>query len=667
MTEIGYVSLVLALVLAAYGAIVSAYGAAERKRRFTASGENAVYAAWALLSLASLALIYAFLSRDFQIEYVYSYSSRTLPLFYTLSSFWAGQKGSLLMWAWLLAAFSSLVLIQNRRQNRELIPYAISLLMIVLLFFMVLLVFVSNPFSRLPSRPQDGQGLNPLLQNPGMIFHPPSLFLGYVGFTIPFAFALAALLTGRLDDSWIRATRKWTLFSWYTLGIGILLGAQWAYVELGWGGYWAWDPVENASLMPWLVGTAYLHSVMIQEKRDMLKVWNMVLIILTFGLCIFGTFLTRSGLISSVHSFGESTVGPFFLGFLALLLGASFLLLFTRLGQLRSPHQLDSVLSRESSFLLNNWILVGAAFSVLWGTMFPVISEAIKGVKISVGPPFFNQVNVPIGITLLLITGICPLISWRKASARNFQKNFLFPLLASGAVGILLASVGIRHFYGWFAFTLCFFVIVTIGTEFLRGIRARRQTTGEGFARALFSMIGKNRRRYGGHIVHLGLVLIFLGITGSSAYKVEKEATLRPGQTVQIAGYTFKYEALEGSSDAHKDVVRARLSVYRDGTQITQMKPEKRFYRVQEQPTTEVAIYSTLKEDLYAILEGYDQKDLATFKLFLNPLVVWMWIGGLVITLGTTIAIWPEWKPRRKSLIYRETSDSELRDSKLVT
>jgi len=517
-------------------------------------------------------------------------------------------------------------------------------MMLVNFFFLILLSFISNPFERLAFRPPDGQGLNPLLQNPGMIFHPPTLFLGYVGFTVPFAFAIAALITGQLDDVWIGTTRKWTLFSWFFLGIGILLGAQWAYVELGWGGYWAWDPVENASLMPWLTGTAFLHSVMIQEKRGMLKVWNMVLIILTFCLCIFGTFLTRSGILSSVHSFGESTLGPFFFGFLLLVLVFSLGYLIYRLPSLKSEHQLDSLLSRESTFLFNNLILVGAAFSVFWGTIFPVISEAIKGVKITVGPPFFNQINVPIGLALLLLTGVCPLISWRRATGRNFRRNFFFPLIISLLFAVSLYFLGIRHPYACISFTLCFFVSVTIAIEFYRGTRARKELTKRGYLSAFLHLILRNRRRYGGYLIHLSMVLIFLGITGSSAYQLEKEATLKKGESIHIKNYSLRYEGLTESSDIHKITVKARLTVFNRGKRIAQLEPEKRLYRVQEQPTTEVAIRSSLKEDLYAILVGYDAQGNATFKILVNPLVAWIWAGGFAMCLGIAIIFWPERK-----------------------
>ena len=649
MIEIGNFSLLLALFVSAYAAVVSAYGAIAEKERLILSGKQAVYAVGALLTISSLALAYAFLTHEFQVEYVASYSSRSLPAFYALSAFWAGQKGSLLLWSWLLATFAIITIFQNRRQNQELIPYVISLMMGVNLFFLILLTFVCNPFERLPFSPPDGQGLNPLLQNPGMIFHPPTLFVGYVGFTVPFAFAIAALITGQLGEAWIRTTRKWSLFSWFFLGIGVLLGAQWAYVELGWGGYWAWDPVENASLMPWLTGTAFLHSVMIQERRGMLKVWNMVLIILTFSLCIFGTFLTRSGIISSVHSFGESTVGPFLLGFLVLFLLFSIAYLIYRLPSLKSENQLDSLLSRESTFLFNNLILVGAAFSVFWGTIFPVISEAVKGVKITMGPPFFNQVNVPIGLALLLITGVCPLISWRRASAKNFRKNFLLPSSISLLVAVVLFIIGIRHTYAWLSFVLCLFVFITIVIEFYRGTKARRELTGKGYLSSFINLIAKNRRRYGGYLIHLSMVLIFFGITGSSAYQQEKEATLKKGESLRIKDFTVRYDRLEESADMHKITVGAELTVSNNGKELIRLRPERRYYRAQEQPTTEVAIWSNPKEDLYAILVGYDTDGSATFKVFVNPLVAWIWAGGLGLCLGIAIILWPERQIWRRS------------------
>jgi len=425
MSTLGSFSLWLAFIVSAYALIASLVGVKIKSLKWIKSGENAVFAVSGLLTLASIVLIYAFLIHDFQIQYVAEHSSRSLPLVYRLSALWAGQEGSLLLWEWLLAVFASLILLQNRGKNEQLLPYVVAVMMGISFFFLGLLVFTSRPFLELPSFLSDGRGLNPLLQNPGMIIHPPTLFIGYVGFSVPFAFAIAALLSGQLGDTWIKSTRRWVLFSWLFLGLGNLFGAQWAYVELGWGGYWAWDPIENASLLPWLTGTAYLHSVMIQERRGMLKVWNMVLIILTFTLTLFGTFLVRSGILSSVHAFAVSPLlGTLFLTFIGGVLLFSFILLLGRLELLRSENELDSLLSRESTFLFNNLILVGAAFAIFWGTVFPLISEAVRGVKITVGPPFYNQIMVPIGLALLLLTGICPLISWR----RTFSILSLSPL-----------------------------------------------------------------------------------------------------------------------------------------------------------------------------------------------------------------------------------------------
>ncbi|MEE9557641.1 MAG: cytochrome c biogenesis protein CcsA, partial [Candidatus Adiutricales bacterium] len=447
MTEIGYYSLLFAFFISAYSGLVSFIGARANRGDMLDSSRKAALAVFGLLTLAVAALIYALVTRDFSLAYVTKYTSGTLPMIYTVAAFYAGQAGSLLLWGWLLAAFSVLVLFQNRRQNRELLPYVLSVLMALTFFFILLMVFVTNPFEKLSPVPLEGHGLNPMLQNPGMIFHPTTLFLGYVGFSVPFAFALAALITGQLGDVWIRTTRKWTMISWFFLGAGNLLGAQWAYVELGWGGYWAWDPVENASFMPWLLGTAYLHSVMIQEKRGMLKVWNMLLILGTFMLTIFGTFITRSGIIASVHSFGQSSLGYIFLAFLGLILVVSLTLLVFRLPDLKSRNRLDSLLSRESSFLYNNLLVVGIAFTVLWGTLFPIISEAVRGVKITVGPPFFNAVIIPIALALLLLTGICPLIAWRKTSVKKFLNKIILPAVLPLIGTVIFFLAGIRSTY----------------------------------------------------------------------------------------------------------------------------------------------------------------------------------------------------------------------------
>ncbi len=649
MTEIGTFTLIIAVIVTAYTLLASVLGARKRKLELVESAINATFALAGLLTISIGALTYAFITHDFQVAYVANHSSSDLPLAYTLSAVWAGQEGSLLFWAWLLSVFTVVVVIQNRRQNRSLMPYVIAVLVVVEMFLLILLIFVSPPFTKSGIVPSDGQGLNPLLQNPGMLFHPPMLFIGYVGFTVPFAFAVAALITGQLGDIWIRSTRRWTIFSWFFLGVGVFLGAQWAYVELGWGGYWAWDPVENASLMPWLTATAYLHSVMMQERKNMLKVWNMVLIILTFLLCIFGTFITRSGIISSVHSFGQSALGPFFLGFMLITITASLILLIKRLPLLKSTNELDSLLSRESSFLFNNLILIGAAAAVFLGTMFPVISEAVRGVKITVGPPFFNRVMVPIGLTLLLITGICPLIAWRKATGRNFRQNLLTPLVVSLVGCAVLFLAGMRHVYALLTFTISIFVVATIVMEFLKGVLARHSIKSESFPVALARLVWANKRRYGGYIVHVGMVLIFLGIAGSSAFKTSNEVFLKRGEQTSLRNYTITFEKLSQYPTKNKQVTAATLSVVRSGRRLGFVSPAIETYTRGSTTATEVAIKSTLIEDFYAILAGFEITDgTATFKLIIIPLVSWIWIGGAVLAVGTLFVLFPDRRERKR-------------------
>lgn len=651
MSTLGSFSLFLAFIVSAYALIASLVGVKIKSLKWIKSGENAVFAVSGLLTLASIVLIYAFLIHDFQIQYVAEHSSRSLPLVYRLSAFWAGQEGSLLLWGWLLTVFASLVLLQNRGKNEQLMPYVVAVMMGISFFFLGLLVFTSRPFLELPFFLSEGRGLNPLLQNPGMIIHPPTLFIGYVGFSVPFAFAIAALLSGQLGDTWIKSTRRWVLFSWLFLGLGNLLGAQWAYVELGWGGYWAWDPIENASLLPWLTGTAYLHSVMVQERRGMLKVWNMVLIILTFSLTLFGTFLARSGILSSVHAFAVSPLlGVLFLTFIGGVLLFSFILLVSRLKLLRSENELDSLLSRESTFLFNNLILVGAAFAIFWGTVFPLISEAVRGVKITVGPPFYNQIMVPIGLALLFLTGICPLISWRRTSGKNLKKNFLYPFIITIIGGTIIFGWTIQHPWALTSFTLSIFVVATIIMEFIRGTKVRREMKREGYLKSFFNLIRRNKRRYGSHIIHIGIVLIFVGITGSSAFKSEKLVTLEKGESLTIKGYELKYENFSSYPTQDRYVTAATLSLYRKGKKLGTLRPERNLYRNQEQPTTEVAIRSTLVEDLYVILVQYEEDGRATFKVLINPLMVWIWIGGFVVLAGGVIVVmWPNKREKRRN------------------
>ena len=642
MGTLGLYSLILALIVCAYSLIATTKGVKTKSLKWIKSSQNAVFAAGGLVSLAGAVLIYSFVVNDFHLQYVAEHSARNLSLVYRLSAFWAGQEGSLLLWEWLLVLFAVILIIQNRRKNKELMPYVSATMMGISLFFLVLLIFVTKPFRLLSFLPSDGRGLNPLLQNPGMVLHPPAVFLGYVGFSVPFTFAMAALLTRRLGNIWIISTRKWVLFSWLCLSIGNLLGAQWAYMELGWGGYWAWDPVENASLIPWLTATAYLHSVMIQERRGMLKVWNMVLIILTFSLTIFGTFVVRSGILSSVHSFAVSPLlGTLFLTFIGLILIFSFTLLLSRWSLLKGENELDSLLSRESAFLFNNLILVGAAFAIFWGTIFPLISEAVRGTKITVGPPFYNQIMIPIGLALLLLTAICSLISWRKASGKNLRKNFLYPLIISIIGGVVILRWTIQHPYALISFVLAIFVAATIIIEFARGARARKEMTKEGYLKSFFSLITRNKRRYGGYIIHIGMVCLFVGITGSSAFKVEKVETIRKGESFTIKDYQLELVSVDSYPTQNKYITSATLAVYRGGKKIASLRPEKNFYTNQEQTLTEVALRSTLKEDLYVILTQYSQDGSATFKVVISPLIMWMWLGGVVLVGGTILAMWP--------------------------
>ena len=641
MADIGYIALLLALLTSIYSAIAFVFGVRREYSPLITSARNSLLATFGLISVSVLLLLYALVTHNFQIEYVASYTSRDMSLPYLISTLWAGNDGSLLFWAWLLSLFATVVILQKRDTNRELIPYTSLVMMVTEAFFLILLLLISNPFQKLPFIPADGYGLNPLLENPGMIIHPPTLLIGYVGLTIPFAFAIAALLTKRLGDGWIIAIRRWTLLAWLFLGVGNLIGAWWAYVELGWGGYWVWDPVENAGLMPWLVATAFLHSIIMQRRRGTLKVWNMVLIILTFNLVIFGTFLTRSGILSSVHTFTESALGPFFLTFIGIIFLGPLGLLYYRRQELKSEVEMESLISRESTFLLNNLLIVGAAFAIFLGTVFPIISEAVRGVKISVGPSFFNQVNGPIFLAVILLTGICALIGWRRASIKNLVHNFLWPLVGTLIIGVTLFILGIREWYALVAFLLCSFVLFTVLYEWFRGTRARHRMRAENYLKAFLGLIGSNKPRYGGYIVHIAIILIAIGVIGSSFYSTEVEATLMPGESMTIKNYTLTYENLDQYETQSQEVVSATLSVYNQGKLIGKLIPEKYFHRSFEQPVTEVAIRATLLEDLYVILIGWDEDGTAAFKVLVNPLVNWIWIGGGVLVLGGLIAFWP--------------------------
>ncbi len=648
MNDLGEFALLLALATSVYGVVGYVMAIRGNRVDLYLSADKTPFIVWGCVVVSSICLWRAFFIDDFSLQYVWAYSNKDLDIFYKVASFWGGQKGSLLFWTLLLTTYMMVVYIQNRNQNIRVVPVALTVMLSITVFFLLLLNFSTNPFERIPLPPEDGRGLNPLLQNYWMVIHPPTLYLGYVGFTVPFAFAIAALITKNLDDGWIRMTRKWSVVSWFFLCLGNLFGAQWAYVELGWGGYWAWDPVENAAFMPLLIATAYLHSVMIQEKKDMMKVWNMSLILLTYVMTIFGTFITRSGLIQSVHTFDEATLGYFFLGFLGIVTVFSVGMIIRRLPLLKSKNELDSFLSRESSFLLNNLVLLGIAFATFWGTIFPIISEAFRGVKITVGPPFYNQVNVPIGLILLALIGIGPVIAWRKATWSNLKRNFSKPLIAALIGGVAMFPfvplTDKSEIYTYITFILCIFVMATIVIEFLKGTVARRQANGESAVNAFSSLVWKNKRRYGGYFVHVGVVLIFAGIAGSQSYSTSLEKHLKIGDNFQLRGYDFTYEKLlvRPQNDTKTRVI-AQLGIERDGKRVFTGMPEKEFYKGQNQPVSEVDLWSSLKEDVYMILADFNPDDsTATIKVYINPMVRWMWIGAWIIAFGTVICMWPD-------------------------
>ncbi len=642
MVTFGSLSQFAALVFSLLAMVLLIVGVVRNDLRWVRAGKRGLVAVAVLVTGASVALAYLFMTDAFQVEYVASYSDRALPAFYKLTAFWAGQKGSLLFWAWVLSLCAALVVHNNRRSpDTRATPYVYLVLAGTLSFFLFLLCAVTSPFETLGFLPRDGKGLNPMLQNPGMVFHPPTLFLGYIGFTVPFAYAVAAMVTGSTDASWIRKTRAWNVLSWIFLTVGIILGGQWAYVELGWGGYWAWDPVENASFIPWLTSTAFIHTAIIQEKRGIMRVWNMVLILLTFVLCIFGTYLVRSGVLQSVHDFGATGLGGYFLTFIAITCIGGIYLIAESYGELKTPGSLESYLSRESTFLFNNVILLALAFATFFGTVFPLISEAVTGNKVTVGLPFFNQVNTPLFLVLLGITGVCPLIGWRKASPANLRRNFLRPAIAAVLGGTGLFALGIREPYALAAFTLAGFVGATIVQEFVTAVGSRRRLTGESSIAAGPRLLWRMRRRYGGHLVHMGIVLMVVGITGSSVYKLETQATLSRGEAMTIGRYELRYEGFRKYEKFNRTVYAATLGVFTDGRRIDELDAERRYYINARQPTTEVALRSTLVEDLYVTMPGIAGNGDITLKVAVNPLLMWIWIGGGLMVVGGVLAIIP--------------------------
>jgi cytochrome c-type biogenesis protein CcmF len=645
MSDIGAAALRFALLISVCGVAAAIYAGIARRPDWTRVAERSMLVVAGFVTTAIVALFAAFAGHDYQLVYVASHSARSMDIQYRLAALWGGQAGSLLLWLFMLCAYATACIAANRRQNRALMSWVSAVLLANAAFFLVLLCFVTDPFEKLPPghTPSDGAGLNPLLQHPVMMIHPVMLYTGLVGFVVPFAFAFAALASGELGTTWFRTTRRWTLFPWLFLSIGIVLGGRWAYEVLGWGGYWAWDPVENASFMPWLAGTAYLHSVMIQEKRDMLKTWNLLLIGLTYTLCLFGTFLTRSGIVQSVHAFAQTPIfTSVFLGYVLFTAAAFLSALLARRRVIRSENQLESSLSREAAFLLNNWVFIAILMVVFWGTLFPVFSEAVTGDRIAVGPKFFNTMNAPLALLLLLLTGVGPLIAWRRASPANLRRQFVWPTLAGVATGVVaLALVGSElTFYAITAWSLGGFVVGTVVQEYTRAIRARTAKGGENVVQAFRTLFRKNQQRYGGYIVHVGAVLILMGATGS-VLNEERLENVRPGDDFTIHDYRLRYLTAEAIPQQHYGGAVARLALYRDDEPLAVMTPEKRVYWMEQQPSSIPSVYSTLREDLYVILTAVESDGSATLKVYRNPLVNWIWIGAGIFVAGTLAVMWP--------------------------
>jgi cytochrome c-type biogenesis protein CcmF len=670
MSLIGSFALLLALALAGYSFLAGLVALARKgpgSERLTETARRAGIATFGLVFLAATVLVVAAFQNDFSLAYIYHHSNRDLPIPYKFATLWSGQEGSLLFWSLLLAAYG-LVLRLRYKVDARLFAYASVIIAGVQVFFLLLLNFAARPFTVMQgSLPADGAGLNPLLQYPEMVIHPPMLYLGYVGFTVPFAFALGALIMKYPGEKWIHITRRWTMVTWCFLTCGIFLGMHWAYSVLGWGGYWGWDPVENASLMPWLAGTAFLHSVMMQEKRGMLKMWNMWLIFATFGLSIFGTFLTRSGVVNSVHAFAQSSIGTWFVVFLAIIFAVCVTAFVKNRSHLRSEHRLESLVSRESSFLFNNLILLVACFTVLWGTLFPILSEWVQGHKITVGPPFFNRVNIPVALLLLLLTALGPLLAWRRTSLESLKRNFLWPAVGAVAVAVFLIATppswgtpfGMRpwrdvsYFYSLMTIALSVLVALTVGSEFVRGGRVIKSHTGQSLMASMVQLTHRNTRRYGGYIVHFGVIIVMIGLAGS-AFNQDKEKEMGFGDKLNIGPYTLVCRSYTQEDKPNYGSEWAILDVYKGGKQIATMYPERRFYKASQQTSTIVANRSTLKEDLYLVYEGQnDQTGRPIIKAHLNPLVMWVWIGVWLMIVGTVIALVPSAVPVRAPVTAR--------------
>ncbi|MBN1668252.1 MAG: heme lyase CcmF/NrfE family subunit [Anaerolineales bacterium] len=669
LANIGYGALVITFLISLYGIAASLYGLRVKQPSWVDSARNAMLLTFPLLTLSALSLIYLLVNNHFEVEYVANVTSRAMPVYLKVTALWGGQSGSLVFWAWLMSAFTSAVTLRKWDRDREFLPWVIVVSLVTLAFFLILIVFVENPFVRiwrLPSGqvttamfapaganlffPADGRGLNPLLRHPGMIIHPPMLYLGFVSFVVPYAFAMAALITGRTDDRWIRLTRRWTLWAWLFLSLGLVLGARWAYDVLGWGGYWGWDPVEIAAFMPWLTGTAFLHSVMIQEKRGMFKQWNMVLIILTYDLVIFGTFLTRSGVLSSVHSFAQSAIGPLFFGFIGLTFVVSLSLLLKRWNALKAETELRSFVSRESLFLQNNLLFMGILVVSFWGVIFPLISELFTGQKVTVGPPFYERANGPLMAGLLLLMAIAPLSGWGLSSLKTLGRLIWKPALVAVLIEIAVVIAGVRNPYAIAGLFLVALVMSVTVYDYWRGVKARQRRDQSSWWTAFWKLTTRDRRRYGGYIIHLSMAMLAIGIIGIEMFQTETQGTLALGESITLDEYTVTYESLAvfDTADA-RNVARAEISVQKDGEYIGQLFPRRDFYYDSQQPMTIPGVRSTVEDDLYVLLVDWQpiSTQNATFKVYHNPLVNWMWYGSWVFVFGTVVAAWPEKEPER--------------------
>lgn len=680
LAELGYGALGAAFVIALYSVVAAVYGERTRSASLVESARRAMLLLWPLISLSAAALIYLLVTNHFEVSFVYEVTSRNMPTYLKVTAWWGGQAGSLVFWSWLMSAFASLVTLRRWERDREFLPWVIAVTSFTTAFFLGLVVLAENPFARywqtsggdIVSRmfappqatlffPSDGRGLNPLLRHPGMILHPPTLYLGFVSFVIPYAFAMAALITGRSDDRWIRITRRWMLWAWLFLSFGLVLGGRWAYDVLGWGGYWGWDPVEIAAFMPWLSGTAFLHSVMIQEKRGLLKQWNMILIILTYALVIFGTFLTRSGVLSSVHAFAQSAIGPAFFTFIGVTFITSLALLMYRWPTLRGETELKSMLSREALFLLNNLLFMSVLVVCFWGVIFPLLSELITGQKVTVGPPFYERATAPLFAALMWLMGLAPLSAWGRSTLTTLGRALWKPtLLALAIVGVLFFTYT-RNGIALFGFFLIAFVLLVTLGEFWRAAQARRKAQNENLLLALWRLIGRNRRRYGGYLVHLSMMLMAIGILGIELFQRETQGTVPLEGALELDGYVVKYESIAQFRIAdNRQVTRAVVSVYdQKGNYLGNLYPRIDYYPDAQQNASIPGQRASLKDDLYVLLVDWQPVSAsgATFKVFVNPLVNWLWIGALVFFLGIIVAAWPEregaWQPARTRRLHQ--------------